>query len=112
MTEQTSRREFTRQALRPLTALALTEGLAAHGLPTSLVFGRQSFALKKGRSVIPHGHNNMATGFLILDGTLRGRHWDRVEDHDEHYIVRATIDRTFQPGEFSTVSDHRDNVHW
>jgi hypothetical protein len=83
-----------------------------HGLPTKLVFGRQIFALEKGRSVIPHGHNNMATGFLILNGTLRGRHWDRVEDQDDHYIIRPTIDHSFSPGEFSTVSDHKDNVHW
>ncbi|HEV3143324.1 MAG TPA: hypothetical protein VGZ47_05495 [Gemmataceae bacterium] len=82
------------------------------GLPTKLVFGRQIFALQKGRSVVPHGHDNMATGFLILSGTLRGRHYDRLEDHADHYIVRPTIDRTFQPGEFSTVSDHKDNVHW
>jgi len=54
----------------------------------------------------------MATGFLILKGSLRGRHYDRLEDHDEHYIVRPTIDRTFMPGEYSTVSDHKDNVHW
>jgi hypothetical protein len=82
------------------------------GLPTKLVFGRQIFALQKGRSVVPHGHDNMATGFLILNGTLRGRHYDRLENHPDHYIVRPTIDRAFQPGEFSTVSDHKDNVHW
>src|SRR5882672_2775702 len=33
------------------------------GLPTSFVFGHQVFALGKGRSVVPHGHNNMATAF-------------------------------------------------
>src|SRR5262249_15252341 len=82
------------------------------GLPTKLVFGRQIFALQKGRSVVPHGHDNMATGFLILGGKFRGRHWDRVEDHDDHYIIRPTIDREFGPGGFSTVSDHKDNVHW
>jgi hypothetical protein len=82
------------------------------GLPTSLVFGRQIFAMKKGRSVVPHGHDNMATGFLVIKGNLRGRHYDRVEDHKDHYIVRPTIDRSFTPGEFSTVSDHKDNVHW
>src|SRR5918998_1342379 len=82
------------------------------GLPTSLVFGRQIFAMSKGRSVIPHGHDNMATGFLILKGTLRGRHYDRVEDHEGHYIVRPTIDRPFAPGQCSTISDHKDNVHW
>ena len=84
----------------------------ADGIPTDLVFGRQVFAMKKGRSVVPHGHDNMATGFLVLKGTCRGRHWDRVEDHTDHYVVRPTIDRSFAPGETSTVSDHKDNIHW
>jgi len=82
------------------------------GLPVNLAFGRQIFALGKGRSVVPHGHDNMATGFLVLNGKFRGRHYDRVEDHADHYIIRPTIDRAFQPGDFSTVSDHKDNVHW
>jgi hypothetical protein len=82
------------------------------GLPTNLVFGRQIFAMTQGRSIIPHGHDNMATGFLVLKGNLRGRHWDRVEDQKDHYLIRPTIDRTFAPGEYSTVSDHKDNVHW
>lgn len=194
MSPNGTRREFARQALQSLTALALIEGLAAHrlfgadvqpivdgwlkeldaigrevrdqkikdvefqkaleglyaradlpallktldfdriaagvnypakgakslpvdfrnvsGLPTSLVFGRQIFAMTKGRSIIPHGHNNMSTGFLILKGTLRGRHYDRVEDHADHYLIRPTIDRSFAPGDYSTISDHKDNVHW
>jgi hypothetical protein len=82
------------------------------GLPTKMVWGRQIFAMKKGRSVVPHGHDKMATGFLVLKGKLHGRHFDRVEDEDDHYLIRPTIDRTFVPGEFSTVSDHKDNVHW
>lgn len=82
------------------------------GISKNLVYGRQIFAMNKGRSIIPHGHDNMATGFLILKGSLRGRHYDRVEDHDDHYIIRPTIDRTFTPGEYSTISDHKDNVHW
>jgi len=82
------------------------------GLPVALAFGRQIFAMGKGRSVVPHGHDNMATGFLVLKGNFRGRHYDRIEDHADHYIIRPTIDREFKPGEFSTVSDHKDNVHW
>ena len=54
------------------------------GLPTDLVFGHQVFALQKGRSVAPHGHNNMATAFLILQGEFQGRHYDRLEDEAEH----------------------------
>ena len=82
------------------------------GLPTEFCYGKQIFALKKGCSVVPHGHNNMATAFLILQGDLRGRHYDRLQDEPEHMIIRPTLDREFRPGECSTVSDFKDNVHW
>ncbi len=82
------------------------------GLPHKLVFGKQIFAMKKGRSVVPHGHDNMATGFIILRGHFVGKHYDRVEDHADHYLIKPTIDRAFGPGECSTISDHKDNVHW
>ena len=82
------------------------------GLPTEYVFGRQIFALNKDRSVVPHGHNNMATAFLILQGELHGRHYDRLSDEPDHFIIQPTIDRTFKAGEFSTVSDFKDNIHW
>jgi hypothetical protein len=82
------------------------------GLPTDLVFGHQIFALKKDRSVVPHGHNNLASSFLILKGDFHGRHFDKLEDEGDSMIIKPTIDRTFSPGEYSTVSDFRDNVHW
>lgn len=82
------------------------------GLPTKLVFGHQFFALQKDRSVAPHGHNNMATAFLVLKGEFQGKHYDRLEDLEDHMIVRPTIDRKFTPGEYSTISDFKDNVHW
>ncbi len=82
------------------------------GLPTELVFGHQVFALGKDRSVVPHGHDNMATAFLILQGDFQGKHYDRLEDDKEHMIIRPTIDREFHPGEYSTVTDVKDNVHW
>ncbi len=82
------------------------------GLPTSLIFGHQIFALKKDRSVVPHGHNNMATAFLVLKGQFHGRHYDRLEDEREHMIIKPTIDAQFEPGGYSTISDFRDNVHW
>jgi hypothetical protein len=82
------------------------------GVPTKLVFGRQVFAMKPGRSVVPHGHNNMATAFLILKGNFQGRHFDRLQDEKDHLIIRPTIDRRFGPGEASSVSDFKDNIHW
>ena len=68
------------------------------GLPAKLPFGGQIFAMRKGRSIVPHGHDNMATGFLMLKGNFRGRHYDRLEDHSDHYIIRPTIDRKFRVG--------------
>lgn len=82
------------------------------GLPARVAFGKQIFCLKKGRSVVPHGHSNMCTGFIILRGTFEGKHYDKVEAHAKHYLIKPTIDRVFQAGEFSTVSDHKDNIHW
>jgi hypothetical protein len=82
------------------------------GVPAQLGFGKQIFGLRKGCSIVPHGHANMCTGFIVLKGTFHGRHWDRVETRPDHYLIRPTIDRTFKPGELSTISDHKDNVHW
>jgi hypothetical protein len=82
------------------------------GLPKELGFGKQIFGCKKGRSIVPHGHANMCTGFIILKGTWHGRHYDRVETLTDHYVIKPTIDRRFEPGELSTISDHKDNVHW
>jgi hypothetical protein len=82
------------------------------GLPTELVYGTQLFALRKGRSVVPHGHMNMATAFVVLKGEFHGRHFDRLEDQDQAMVIKPTIDNTFGPGGHSSISDDKDNVHW
>ena len=82
------------------------------GAPANPGFGKQIFGVKKDRSIVPHGHSNMCTGFIVLRGEFHGRHYDRLETHKDHYIIKPTIDRTFKPGELSTISDHKDNVHW
>lgn len=84
----------------------------AEGVPTKLVFGEQIFGMKAGRSVVPHGHDNMATAFLVLKGDFHGRHYDRIEDKGEYIVIKPTIDREFKVGETSTISDKKDNVHW
>lgn len=103
--QQARPRERGEQSIRPTLP-------KVEGLPTNLVFGHQVFALSKGRSVVPHGHDNMATAFLILKGDFHGRHYDRLEDDKDHMIITPTIDRPFGPGGYSTISDDKDNVHW
>jgi hypothetical protein len=105
LTKDAPLKELGETSLRP----AFPE---VEGLPTKLVYGHQVFALNSGRSVVPHGHDNMATAFLVLKGEFHGRCYDRLEDDREHMILRPTIDRTFGKGSVSTVSDVKDNVHW
>jgi hypothetical protein len=75
-------------------------------------FGKQIFCTTKNRAVVPHGHSNMCTGFIVLRGTFRGRLYDRLETHADHYIIQPTIDAEFKAGGVSTISDHKDNIHW
>jgi len=82
------------------------------GLPSNLGFGKQIFGCGKGRSVVPHGHANMCTGFIVLKGKWQGRHYDKLESNKDHFLIKPTIDREFGPGDLSTISDHKDNVHW
>lgn len=82
------------------------------GLPADVGFGKQIFGCKKGRSIVPHGHANMCTGFIILRGEWHGRHYDRLETKSDHYVIKPTIDQKFKPGQLSTISDHKDNIHW
>jgi len=121
---------YRRVDLKPLTGLVKLDEIEAkkklpdsgaasvgfdlgkvEGLP-EVRFGRQIFGCKKGRSIVPHGHANMCTGFIVLKGKWHGRHFDKLESGKDHYVIMPTIDREFGPGELSTISDHKDNVHW
>jgi hypothetical protein len=53
------------------------------------------------------------SSFLVLQGELRGRHFDRLRDEGGDQIwIAATSDRSFGPGDCSTGSQDRNNVHW
>jgi hypothetical protein len=75
-------------------------------------FTPKIFAMGRGRAIIPHGHDNMVSHHLVLKGELHGWHWQRVRTEPEHLVLRPTIDRVFKPGDSSSISDDKDNVHW
>jgi len=86
---------------------------AIEGLPARPAFYRVVAGFRAGRSIPPHAHNHLASSFLVLQGELRGRHFDRVRDIDaDQMSIKATSDRAFAPGDSSTVSQDRNNVHW
>jgi hypothetical protein len=80
------------------------------GLPRK--FGTKVFGMAQGRAIVPHGHQNMASMHVVLAGEFRLRHFERVEDQPGHLVLRPSIDRASKPGDLSSISDQRDNVHW
>jgi hypothetical protein len=82
------------------------------GVPEAPRYIRHVFVLGQDRAIVPHGHQNMVSGHLVIHGSLRVRHFERVRDEPTHMVLRPTIDRDSRPGSATTVSDHRDNVHW
>ncbi|MDX1388693.1 MAG: hypothetical protein R3344_05860 [Acidobacteriota bacterium] len=82
------------------------------GLPEPAQLYKKIFGLKRGRAIIPHGHQNMVSAHLVLRGEFHLRHYDRIEDDGGHLVIRPTMDRTARAGESSSISDDHNNVHW
>lgn len=69
--------------------------------------------IRKGRSIPPHGHSNMASAFLCISGEFAVKQYDKLEDGAEHLILRQTMDESRAGvGSWSSISDYRNNVHW
>lgn len=70
------------------------------------------FTLRKDTAVVPHGHHNMATLHMTLAGQARVRHFDRLESTGSHMLIRPSSDVVAGPGNVTSVSDERHNIHW
>jgi hypothetical protein len=81
-------------------------------LPDELSFAPYFYGMKKGVSVVPHGHHNMTTMHMILKGEAHNWHYDRISDELEFLIIKPTKDRVLKSGNVSTISNDRDNIHW
>lgn len=83
-----------------------------NGLPEKTVFIKKIFGMKKDRAIIPHGHSNMASAHLILNGEMHLRHYEKIQQEEQNLIIKPSIDRIAKVGDNSTISDEKDNVHW
>jgi hypothetical protein len=70
------------------------------------------FSLRRGTAVVPHGHHNMATMHMVLDGRARVRHFDKLEVTATHMLIRQATDAECGPGEVTSISDEHHNIHW
>ncbi len=82
------------------------------GLPASLTYIPMFIAFKQGRAVVPHGHHNMVSMHMLLEGEVHARHYENRGRDEGHMLIEPSLDETFARGELSTVSDERHNVHW
>ena len=82
------------------------------GLPASLTYIPMFVAFKKGRAIVPHGHHNMVSMHMLLEGEVHARHFERRGADEGHLLIEPSLDKTFARGELSTVSDERHNIHW
>jgi hypothetical protein len=78
----------------------------------ALTFRPFLFTLRKGTAVVPHGHHNMATMHMVLDGSARVRHFDRLETTATHMVIRPASDAVARAGEVTSISDEHQNIHW
>lgn len=92
-------------ATRPIQ-LDLPQGME------KLSFHWKVFGVQEGRAIIPHGHANMASAHLVLDGRFDLRHYDLLLKEKEHLIMRPTIHQESSRGEVSSISDEHNNIHW
>jgi hypothetical protein len=82
------------------------------GLPKELTYVPMFIAFKKGRAIVPHGHRNMVSMHMALEGEVHARHYENRGGDDKHLLIEPTLDKTFARGELSTVSDEHNNIHW
>ena len=82
------------------------------GLPKRTAFIKKIFGMKKDRAIIPHGHSNMVSAHLILEGEMHLRNYDKIRIEDKRMIIKPSIDKIIRVGESSSISGYRDNVHW
>lgn len=77
-----------------------------------LSYGLAFFGFRRGQAITPHGHRNMVSAHMAVAGTFRARTFDRVADENDALILRSSGDRRMRPGDISSMSSERDNIHW
>ena len=81
-------------------------------LPSELSFAPYFYALRKGVAIVPHGHRNMTSMHMMLNGQAHGRQFERVYDEEKYLTIQPTLDKVLEVGAVTTISDQKDNIHW
>ncbi len=97
----------------PTDKLGAVHDVALPGAgPGASHFGHKLFVYRKGACTPPHAHNHLVSAHLVLQGNIRVRTFDRVQDLEDSLLLDPRTDRVVGPGQTVSMSDGRDNVHW
>ncbi|MEQ1498504.1 MAG: hypothetical protein ABL914_07565 [Novosphingobium sp.] len=83
-----------------------------HGAPRKMGFAAALFDFSPSNVITPHGHRNMVSSHLVVEGAFRVRNYDRIKDLAGAMVVRPTRDYLASTGMLSAMSGDRDNIHW
>lgn len=92
----------------PQARIARWAGAGTDGLACTILLSH----VRARHAVVPHGHRNMVSMHVVLDGVVRVRQYDRLADDATALVVRPSADRLLRPGAASAISADRGNVHW
>jgi hypothetical protein len=80
----------------------------AHGLGIRL----DLITLGADEEIEPHGHSEVVSGFLVIEGEVHGRTFDRLDTRPGAWLVRRNFDHRMRRGGFLTNSEWSSNIHW
>ena len=68
--------------------------------------------VRRGKNVPPHGHENMTSAFLVLNGEFHLRQYDKLKTNESTLVFRKSRDERQTAGAWSSTSDTLRNMHW
>lgn len=88
----------------PLTDQGITE-------EARRVLITKAAVVSRGRSIPPHGHENMVSAFLTLHGRFLVRQYDKLETTKTSMVIKPLPEQIQLPGQWSSISDEHRNCH-
>jgi len=70
------------------------------------------FFFEAGRGDPPHVHFNSVTSHIVLRGRFRVRHYERLSEEGNAFLLRPTRERVVGESESTSISELRENGHW
>lgn len=82
------------------------------GAPRRLGYGAALFDFEPRNVITPHGHRNMVSAHMVVQGAFRVRNYNRVGDQPGAMVIRPSRDFIAGVGKVSTMCSQWDNIHW